>query len=657
MASLSLVGPPELHSPIPKPESTDTFIDMLASTFNKTDLAPNPKGPPIGLTENDSPTYLSSGNPCLDFFFHVVPDTPLESLSQKLRLAWDHNPLTTLKLICNLRGVRGTGKNDKESFYTAAFWLFDNHPKTLACNVGSFADFGFFKDLPEILYRLLEGPEVRQTQKAEWLQIKGSSRSKASSFGPFGLRGRPLGGIGWRGGRSFKKTGRVKVRHALSREVRVNRAEERAVREKDRARESRNQKKIAMANKVVERYKSDPHFMFLYEKISDHFAECLKADIGFLNSKEYTKISLAAKWCPSIDSSFDRSTLLCESIARKVFPLESYPEYQGIEEAHYAYRVRDRLRKEILVPLRKALELPEVYIGTNHWDSIPYNRVASMAMKFYKDKFLKHDKERFLKYLEDVRAGKSKIAAGALLPHEIVAALYDDDGDGEIAELQWKAMVDGLLNKGKLHNCLAVSDVAASMDGTPMEVSVSLGLLVSELSEDPWKGKIITFSENPQLHVIRGEDLRSKTEFVRHMEWGDCTNFQKVFDLILQVAVNGNLKAEQMIKRVFVFTDMEFDQASKTKWETDYEAIKRKFGEKGYEEAVPVIVFWNLRDSSSTPVVAQQEGVALVSGFSKNLMNLFLDGSGEIDPESIKGEIDPESVMESAISVPLFFPI
>ncbi|KAF9594587.1 hypothetical protein IFM89_033557 [Coptis chinensis] len=58
-------------------------------------------------------------------------------------------------------------------------------------------------------------------------------------------------------------------------------------------------------------------------------------------------ISLASKRCPSLDSTFDKTTLLCESIARRVFPRESYAEYEGLEEAHYAYRVRDHLRKEV----------------------------------------------------------------------------------------------------------------------------------------------------------------------------------------------------------------------------------------------------------------------------------------------------------------------
>jgi hypothetical protein len=334
--------------------------------------------------------------------------------------------------------------------------------------------------------------------------------------------------------------------------------------------------------------------------------------------------------------------LLCESIARNVFPRESYPEYQGIEEAHYAYRVRDRLRKEILVPLRKVLELPEVYIGANEWNLIPYNRVASVAMKLYKEKFFKHDEERFKKYLENVQAGKSKIAAGALLPHEIIASLRDSDG-GQVAELQWQRMVEDMSKLGKMKNCLAVCDVSDSMRGEPMEVCVALGLLVSELCDEPWKGKVITFSQNPELHLIQGESLESKTYFIRSMEWGMNTDFQKVFDLLLRVAVNGKLKPENMIKRIFVFSDMEFDEASANRWETDYEVIQRKYRENGYGDAVPQIVFWNLRDSRSTPVPGTQPGVALLSGFSKNLLKLFLDNDGEIRPDL---------TMELAISGP-----
>ncbi|KAG8648368.1 hypothetical protein MANES_09G186000v8 [Manihot esculenta] len=559
----------------------------------------------------------------------VVPNTPPDSIRRRLQNAWQANPLITLKLICNLRGVRGTGKSDKEGFYAAAIWLHQLHPKTLACNVSSIANFGYFKDLPEILYRLLEGLNVRKNQKAEWEQRKRGGKNKGknrnSTFrGPF----------------QHRKTSR-RAKPSATREIRVMNAMQRNKIEKEKARMARKEKRVAMAKKVYERYNRDPDFRFLYERISEFFAECLKADMEHLKSGKITKISLAAKWCPSIDSSFDRSTLLCESIARKIFPRESYPEYKGLEEAYYAYRIRDRFRKEVLVPLRKVLELPEVYIGHNKWGEIPYNRVASVAMKSYKEKFLKHDAERFSSYLKDVKSGRAKIAAGALLPHEIIISLNDDDG-GQVAELQWKNIKgDHHLQKKKLKNCMAICDVSNSMNGTPVEASIALGMLVSKLSEKPWKGKLITFSENPTLQMVRGDSLMEKIEFVRRMKQSSNADFQKVFDLILQVAVSGKLKEEEMIKRVFVFSDMEFDKASSAPYETDYKVIERKFREKGYGNVVPEVVFWNLRESRATPVDATQKGVAMVSGYSKNLLKLFLDGEGAIDPLSI---------MEAAIS-------
>jgi hypothetical protein len=127
------------------------------------------------------------------------------------------------------------------------------------------------------------------------------------------------------------------------------------------------------------------------------------------------------------------------------------------------------------------------------------------------------------------------------------------------------------------------------------------------------------------------------------MDWNMNTDFQAVFDKLLHIAVTGKLPPEKMVRRVFVFSDMEFDEASSRPWETDYEAITRKFTEAGYGAAVPEIVFWNLRDSDSVPVTASQKGVALVSGFSKNMVKLFLDGGGIVSPRGI---------MEKAISGP-----
>ncbi|CAN1294567.1 Uncharacterized protein L728 [Linum perenne] len=591
----------------------------------------------MGLTEQGSATHLSTGNPCLDFFFHIVPDTPADQLIERLQLAWAHDSTTALKLICNLRGVRGTGKSDKEGFYAAALWLYNHHPKTLALNAKALAEFGYFKDFVEILYRILEGLGVRQKAKEERQLARRRKRtsrfqrnydSESDDVGveeveePDELDDKPEHNVRSRR-RKAKKAKKAKKSDGTS-----------SVVDKETARALRKEREVAKATKALNKYNSDPNYKLLFDSIVDLFADLLKSDSEALKSKDYSKITLAAKWCPSVDSSYDKSLLICEAIGRRMFPKESEKQYEGMEEAHYAYRVRDRLRKEILVPLHKALQLPEVYMSAREWNTLPYGRVPSVAMKKYKDHFMKHDKERFEEYLENVKAGKAKIAAGALLPHEIIGQLEDKDG-GTVAELQWARVVEDMSKKGKLSNCIAVCDVSGSMSGIPMEVCVALGLLVSELSEEPWKGKVITFSENPEMHLVEGSSLKEKTEFIRRMNWGGSTNFYKVFDKILETAVANNLNEDQLIKRVFVFSDMEFHQASRI-YNYGYGAIQRKFGEKGYKK-VPEIVFWNLRDSRATPVTGTENGVAMVSGFSKNLLTMFMDGGGIVNPEDVMG--------------------
>ncbi|KAL1816664.1 hypothetical protein ACET3Z_019238 [Daucus carota] len=629
--TIYLAGPPEIHNSGENP---------ALDSFNST-------SPPLrkGFTQGLSRTYLTSSNPCLDFFFQVVPSTPKHTLITYLESSWGFDPLTTLKLVCNLRGVRGSGKGNKEGFYAALLWLHCFHPKTLVRNVEALVGFGYFKDLPEILHRLV--------QDAEWFERKEFGLKKKAARAKDGNSvkwRRPRKGTrigkgggdpdGWGMDRPFcldvdeiKRRGDDVLRRR-TREARVFAEKKKIEKQMRKAKEVREEKKVVMSRKAVMRYVRDPDYRILYETISGFFAGCLKMDMKLLESGKLNGISLAAKWCPSLNSCFDKSTLLCESIARKVFPKEMYDEYEGLEDAHYAYRVRDRLRKQVLVPLRKALQLPEVYMGASEWGSIPYNRVASVAMTNYKEKFLKHDMLRFNEYLENVKSGKATIAAGAVLPHKIIAALNDGDS-GEVAELQWKRIVNDLSSKGKLKNCIAVCDVSSNMEGIFLDVCLALGVLVSELSEEPWSGKLITFSTNPKLEKVEGEDLRSKVDFMRRLNVESNTDFQKVFDVILKVAEKGNLKEDQMIKKIFVFSSMEFDNISENIWETDYQAITRKYTEKGYGSCVPEIVFWNLTDSKATPVPSDKPGVALVSGYSKNLMTLFLEDRGTLTPESV----------------------
>lgn len=651
-----LVGPPELCNYIPLADRSsqddattpltnrksqdevitgDDFLDLLRKGMKE--LGSDSAGElfHMGMTENCSPTFLTSDNPLLDFFFHVVPDTPSHRVTELLEAAWNEDPLTALKLVCQLRGVRGTGKSDRDGFYASACWIHSRHPKTLVANVDSIAQFGYFKDLPEILVRLLQESEATEKRRAEKIGHKEkirSAKAKAKAKSKhrqmrFRRNGGPPGYFVRKGAaaREAKMLGTLRPR-----EERIAEDLSKGKIQRERARVIRKEKRLEIANLALKRYLEDSRYRALHDQIAQFFANLLSKDLEALKMGKVRSISLAAKWCPSLDSSYDRSTLLCENIARRLFPRE---DFNTEEDRHYVYRARERLRKEVLVPLRKALQLPELYMSSNLWGELPYERVASVAMKNYKDIFLKHDATRFTRYLEDVEAGKKKIAAGALLPHQIIqqALQSKDSAPALVAELQWKRMVEDMKKEGKLSNTLAVCDVSGSMSGTPMEVCIALGLLVSEISEDPWKGHVMTFSKNPELHLITGDSLVEKYAFTKSMNWGMNTDFQKIFDVILNMAMNCRLEQDKMIKQLLVFSDMEFDQASANPWKTDYMVIKNKFRDAGYG-VPPSIVFWNLRDSRSTPVLKEEEGVAMVSGFSKNQLKLFLENNGEVNP-------------------------
>ena len=293
-----------------------------------------------------------------------------------------------------------------------------------------------------------------------------------------------------------------------------------------------------------------------------------------------------------------------------------------------------------MVPLRKALELPEVYMCACKFEELPYARVASLAMNKYKEVFQKHDKHRVAGFFDEVRTGRARMPADAVLPHELIAAALKGEHD-EDAELQWRRMAASLAAEGRLANCIAVcglSGATSAATDTAASAAIALGLLISELSQEPWKGRVITFNETHQLHKVLGTSLKEKLRpLVESMgKHKKGANLQGVFSKILQLAVAGGLCRDMMVKRVFVLSDMDFDGWTGTAslWKTEYQGICDKFAAEGF--TVPQVVFWNVGTSkASTPVVAAQEGTALVSGYSKNLVRLFLEADGELTPAAV----------------------
>lgn len=341
-----------------------------------------------------------------------------------------------------------------------------------------------------------------------------------------------------------------------------------------------------------------------------------------LNSE---KPSLLAKWLPSPNSG-KRSKYMAKELVK-------YLNLAGFKTTEPEYR-------KMLSNLRKKLNVVETSICQNNYSEINYAAVPSVANTYYSNIFLKKDEERRRKYLSDLASGKTKINSSVVFPHTIYekVKLPFQHGDVENAALEemWKRLPDYV--KGN-SSTLVVRDGSASMKTTipnsntsAMAVASALTIYFSERMNGPLKNKFITFSAYPQMVDLSDCETLSEKKH-KLSSYGDCsnTNIELTFDEILKFAVENKLTQEEMPKSVLIVSDMEFDGVSnqycitdENKWTTTlFDAIAAKYASHGYK--LPKLVFWNVNSRTNTiPMMENELGVVLISGFSAALTNMVL---------------------------------
>jgi hypothetical protein len=365
--------------------------------------------------------------------------------------------------------------------------------------------------------------------------------------------------------------------------------------------------------------------MYLHE-----MKEQLEQDKRELDEKgEDAHISLCAKWVPTEGKSVDKKKGIYRKLTKKM----------GIRNEVF--------RKEYLVPLRKQLNLVETNLVNRNYENIDYEKVPSRAMYIYgkektrkglKGAFLRNDEERFGSYMVALKSGEKKVNASTLYPHEVMKTYFDGNSIktntvNELTEAQWRVMEEKTRALGKIGKTIVMSDVSGSMSGTPMLISIALGILISSCcEEESFRDYVLTFSAQPQFHKIQGDNLLGKIQSLRVANWGQNTNFYKAFEVILERAVKNQIPQEKMPERMMVISDMQFDVATDNR-RTNFEEIDRLYEAKGYKR--PQIIFWNVAGRmDEVPVTANTVDTALISGFSIEIMKAVLEGK-TITPRDI----------------------
>ena len=356
---------------------------------------------------------------------------------------------------------------------------------------------------------------------------------------------------------------------------------------------------------------------YVIEVIADQLA---KDQANMLLGKS---ISLMAKWLPSENASSEVSKSRAKIIMR-------------------ALHMSPKQYRKTLSILRNHINLVESKMSANQWSEINYEAVPSKANVLYRKAFLRHDKDRRDSYLNAVENNQAKINASTNFPHDLAhqyGVFHSWSSNyakpDATVEALWKALPDYGLD-----NTIVVADGSGSMytfvekksNVQAIEVANALAVYCAEHCNGEFKDRYITFSSRPQLIKLNGKSLFEKLQVAyKHNEVAN-TNIKAVFELILNTAITNEMKQEDLPQNILILSDMEFDSATRgfaAINERLFTTIANEYAKYGYK--LPKLIFWNICGRSNTIPVTQNElGVALVSGFSLNIMKMVL--SGEADP-------------------------
>ena len=337
--------------------------------------------------------------------------------------------------------------------------------------------------------------------------------------------------------------------------------------------------------------------------------------------------SLLAKWLKSENTSSLES--------RKLGNLTR--EYLGMTHKQY---------RKVLSVLRTRINVLEKLMSENRWSEIEYDKIPSKAGLKYKNAFARRDIERVkagVQTYEQFAKDETKtVNAKTLYPYEVVSKAINlggryyrssmppmDDTNRLMINKYWDNLADYF--NGASFNGIAVVDTSGSMvrsdAAAPINVAISLGLYCAEKAKGPFAGHYISFASRPQLIATEGVDFCDKVYRIYRTNLCDNTNIEATFDLILNLAINNNMKQqEDLPANVIVISDMQIDCAVTTRrsWdETEMEAIRKKFESYGYK--MPRLIYWNV-DARENTILDNGPDVSYVSGMSPSIFETIMTG-------------------------------
>lgn len=336
--------------------------------------------------------------------------------------------------------------------------------------------------------------------------------------------------------------------------------------------------------------------------------------------------SLCAKWAKSCNAS-SKETCRLGRLTANAMGL-SYHGYQ-----------------KMLAKIRNRLNVIERLMSDGRWDEIEFEKVPSNAGIRYSHCFSTREelKERYAEFITD---NKTKVNSAVLYPYDCAVKAFNvghmpyGSTEREAVNKYWENLPD-YIGDNDASNFMCVCDTSGSMtwgnsNPKPIDVATSLAMYFAERANGPFHNHYISFASRPQLIEIVGRDFVEKINRIRKTNLCDNTNLEAVFNLLLSVAKRG-VPAEDFVKKLFIISDMEIDQATN---EIGYRGSLGPESYNGFKSLMecirdnwelqtdipfPQLYYWNVNARNNT-VLSLGPDVSYISGASPAILKQVLSG-------------------------------
>ena len=355
-------------------------------------------------------------------------------------------------------------------------------------------------------------------------------------------------------------------------------------------------------------------------------------NLNYLRTKLNEGDELAKKWMP-------RLTGKDKKIAKALCKM------WNITEKEYRALIKTDTTTEYKLSYAEQLEgtpLNELFKKGNYKhplvDEIDFEKVPSLAMTKYLHTFSTREdlKERFEKYMNDVKENKAKVNTTTTdVMDAYKTANYSEttnDKEKKAREIVANKIVDDKVVDVEM-NAIVILDTSGSMNWgygnyRPIDKANALAYALS-IKSTYAPNQVISFSSEPKLLTIKGDTLQEK---YRSMYTGDCSNTD--FGKVMKLLQGLNKYPEYLI----VLSDMEFDEGSSQSKKITMELFKRY-------EANTKIIWWNLNERNKTVPEFDEYGNIYLSGYNLQILKLLenkFDMTTYIDKilEQYKKDID-----------------